>query len=219
MEKLAVIVPYRDRKEHLSLFVPHMEKCLSEDGVDFNIFIIEQDNDKPFNRAKLLNVGFDLSKEFDYFAFHDVDMLPVDSDYSPIEGPTHLASEVEQFSWGLPYEGYFGGVTLFDKESFLKINGYSNDYWGWGAEDDDVLHRCMLMGVETYRKECRYRSLNHERVVERNLYHQNVMRLKDFQSDESAITKIQEDGLSTLSYTKKSQENITDLSRLIKVDI
>ena len=219
MKRLSIIVPYRNREEHLSLFVPHMEKFLEREEIEFNIFIIEQDNEKPFNRAKLLNVGFDLSKDFDYFAFHDVDMLPLDSDYSYVDGPTHLASEVEQFSWGLPYDGYFGGVTLFDRESFIKINGYSNDYWGWGAEDDDVLHRCMLMDVDTYRKECRYRSLSHERNIERNLYHQNVMKLKDFQSDESAVNRILSEGLSTLEYTKRSEEPITELTRLIKVGI
>jgi beta-1,4-galactosyltransferase 2 len=69
-------------------------------------------------------------------------MLPMTSDYSYVSVPTHLAAEAEQFGFKLPYQGYFGGVTLFDKHSFIKVNGYSNDYWGWGAEDDDVMFRC-----------------------------------------------------------------------------
>jgi len=32
-------------------------------------------------------------------------------------------------------------VTAFTEESFKKINGYSNEYWGWGGEDDDISHR------------------------------------------------------------------------------
>lgn len=219
MEKLAVVVPYRNREEHLKEFIPHMEKVLKEEGVPFEIFIIEQADNKPFNRAKLLNVGFSEAKDYDYFAFHDVDMLPVDSDYSYPDGPTHLSSEVEQFNWGLPYDGYFGGVTLFDKESFSKINGYSNEYWGWGAEDDDVLHRCMLKDVDTYRKECRYRSLDHERNIERDQYFQNVNKLQKFQNGSSAESQMEKDGLSSLKYEKISEETLTKKTKLIKVNL
>ena len=40
------------------------------------------------------------------------------------------------------FDGYFGGVTLFPIMDYYKVNGYSNDYWGWGYEDDDILFRC-----------------------------------------------------------------------------
>ena len=33
MEKLAVIVPYRNRAEHLKVFMPYMEKFLTEEKV------------------------------------------------------------------------------------------------------------------------------------------------------------------------------------------
>jgi predicted glycosyltransferase involved in capsule biosynthesis len=219
MEKLAVVVPYRNREEHLKEFIPYMEKVLKEEGMPFEILIVEQADSKPFNRAKLLNVGFNEANDYDYFAFHDVDMLPVDSDYSFPEGPTHLSSEVEQFNWGLPYDGYFGGVTLFDKESFSKINGYSNEYWGWGAEDDDVLHRCMIKGIDTYRKDCRYRSLNHDRNIERDQYFQNVSKLQRFQNGHSSEDQMKKDGLASLKYEKISQEILSEKTRLIKVNL
>jgi hypothetical protein len=219
MKKLAIIVPYRDRKQHLKEFIPYMEKMLSDDEIFFEIAIVEQADIKPFNRAKLLNVGFKELENCDYFAFHDVDMLPIDSDYGYPEGPTHLASEVEQFNWGLPYDGYFGGVTLFDKESFLNINGYSNEYWGWGAEDDDVLHRCMIKGIDTYRKDCRYRSLNHDRNIERDQYLQNVSKLQRFQNGHSAEDQMKKDGLASLKYEKISQEILSEKTRLIKVNL
>ena len=149
--KLAIIVPYRDREEHLARFVPHMDKFLSDKDIEFKIFIVEQDNDKPFNRGWLLNVGFEISQKqgYDYFCFHDIDMLPEDEscDYSWVDKPTHLASRLSKFKYRLVYPEYIGGVTLFNKEHFKWINGFSNKYWGWGFEDDDLLYRCRQGGI------------------------------------------------------------------------
>ena len=41
------------------------------------------------------------------------------------------------------FDGYFGGVTLFPCNIFKQINGYSNKYYGWGFEDDDLFLRCL----------------------------------------------------------------------------
>lgn len=217
MKKLSVVVPYRNREQHLSQFIPYMEDFLKNDGVfEPSILIVEQADNKPFNRAKLLNVGYVESKDCDYFCFHDVDMLPINSDYSPVEAPTHMATEAEQFGWKLPYDGYFGGVTMFDKESFQKINGYANEYWGWGAEDDDVLSRCLIMNIPTYRKPGRYRSLEHSRHIDNDLYKQNLEKLNFFKMkpDERSIKK---EGLSNISYERISEEAIGEISRKISV--
>ena len=124
--KLAIIVPYRDREEHLARFVPHMDKFLSD--IDYKIFVIEQDNDRPFNRGWLLNIGFDIAKKqgYDYFCFHDVDMLPEDKscDYSWVDKPTHLASRLSKFNYRLVYPEYIGGVSLIIIDKFVLINGF-----------------------------------------------------------------------------------------------
>lgn len=41
----------------------------------------------------------------------------------------------------LPYNYLVGGVFAISKEHLIQVNGYSNLYWGWGAEDDDMAHR------------------------------------------------------------------------------
>lgn len=215
MKKLSVVVPYRDRESHMKEFIPHMEKTLSEQGIDFHIFIIHQNDSKGFNRAKLLNVGFKQSEDFDYFVFHDVDMLPLISDYSYSNIPTHLASQAEQFGFKLPYEGYFGGVTMFDKKNFLKINGYSNDYWGWGAEDDDILLRCRVAGIQVGRRVGRYKSLSHERIIERSAYNKNLEKFNSHRGPDSI--NISKEGVSTLKYEKIGTDEISERSTMVNV--
>ena len=150
IDKLAIIVPYRDRQEHLDVFVPHMHEFLKDKGIDYTIFIAEQSDDRPFNYGKLCNVVTkEVGEEYTYFAFHDIDMLPIsdDCDYSYPDSPTHLATNVEAHENKLPYPQYFGGVILISREDFENSNGYSNEYWGYGFEDLDLLYRLQRSGA------------------------------------------------------------------------
>jgi hypothetical protein len=143
MHKLGVIVPYRNRYEHIEEFKLTIVEYLKSHNIDFEIIIVEQDDAKLFNRGMLLNIGFKEAKKLkcDYVVFHDADMLPVDVDYSYSDTPIHLATD------NIPFESYFGGITLFPSELFEKINGFSNLYWGWGFEDDDLRYRCIKNDV------------------------------------------------------------------------
>jgi N-terminal domain of galactosyltransferase/N-terminal region of glycosyl transferase group 7 len=161
-DPLVIIVPYRDRLDHLKMFVPHMESFLRDQA--FRILVVEQADDKPFNKGKLCNIGFTLtSPEDKWICFHDIDMLPVDGscDYSPSDRATHLAGCVEQFGFEMPYPEYLGGVFLTTRQQFERMNGYSNEYWGWGNEDDDLYIRCQLSGLQIRQKPGRYLSLPH----------------------------------------------------------
>ena len=90
--KLGVIVPYRKRPTHLRKFRESISEYLKD--YDYDLIVVEQSDDLPFNRGKLLNIGFKtaLRKQCDYVVFHDIDMLPVDVDYSYSEVPLHLAT-------------------------------------------------------------------------------------------------------------------------------
>jgi len=199
--KVCIVVPFREREQHLEIFAPKLVEYLKKTNVEGDILIVEQEQGKPFNRAKLLNVGFRYGSEngaYTHFCFHDVDMIPVESDYEYCDAPTHLAAKAQQFNYALPYPNYFGGVTIFDTESFIKINGYSNDYWGWGAEDDDIFNRCKMMGISTRRKMGVYESLHHDRIIPQNLYHDNVAKLNSMNS--KFVNKKFIEGLSTLDF-------------------
>jgi hypothetical protein len=209
--KLGLIVPYRDREEHLKQFIPHMQRFLK---IPYHLFIIEQADEKPFNRGKLLNIGFEIAKSAhcDYICFHDVDMLPVEADYSYPDAPTHLATRVEQFDYGMPYPSYFGGVTLFNCADFAKVNGYSNAYWGWGLEDDDLHLRCSSSGLTTTSRDGIFHSLSHDRPDDADPALQANQDL--FEEYLYGTKNIWEDGLSTLQFNVVSEEHEKTLSRI-----
>lgn len=151
--KLGIIVPYRNREYQLGSFKRHMSHFLKKSHIDHKIFIIEQDNAKLFNRGMLLNIGFNYAVKHgcDYVVFHDIDMLPLDVDYSYSDVPLHLATDfiLENGEKNREvFDEYFGGVTLFPVDVFKQINGYSNKYWGWGYEDTDLLLRCKVNNIK-----------------------------------------------------------------------
>jgi len=149
--KIAVIVPFRDlheaqkRQEHLNRFIPEMRAFLERTGSPFEIFIVEQSGDgRKFNRGKLLNIGFDLARKSgcQVFVFHDVDLLPspdLARYYATLPAqPVHIARVWDRYNNNAKY---FGGVVAFSEEMFLRINGFPNNFWGWGGEDDEMYER------------------------------------------------------------------------------
>ena len=147
MNKVGIIVPYRSRYDHIHIFKKVITAYLKSKNIDYELIIVEQDDALLFNRGMLLNIGFKYAKKLkcNYVVFHDVDMLPVDVDYSYSDIPLHLATNFiseEGEKERVIFDTYFGGVTLFPMKDFEEIDGYSNKYWGWGYEDDDLLFRC-----------------------------------------------------------------------------
>ena len=149
--KLGVCVPYRNREAHLHEFVPKVGKYLKNQGIDFQMYFCHQVDDKLFNRGATKNIAAKHAFEegCDYIVWHDIDMIPEKgTDYSfPDKYPVHIATEISQMDYRLKYHEYFGGAVLFSKEQVERTNGYSNDYWDWGMEDDDLFWRCHLEGL------------------------------------------------------------------------
>lgn len=169
-----IIIPFRKREDHLKQSAP----ILSRYG---KVYVIEQMDKQPFNRGKLINAGYITFKnEFNYFTAHDVDLIPekrIDYSYSPI--PCHLSAEVQHLNYFLPYETYFGGVTLMPNHLFEKVNGFPNDYWGWGGEDDQLRKRFVDMNIDVTRRPGRYLSLPHIRNIDKELRLKNKSANKE----------------------------------------
>jgi hypothetical protein len=151
--KLGVCVPYRNREAHLHEFIPKVSKYLKDQGIDFHMYFAHQTDDKLFNRGATKNIAAKHAFEdgCDYIVWHDIDMIPEEEggcDYSyPTDAPRHIATQISQMDYQLKYHEYFGGAVLFTKEQVEATNGYSNNYWDWGMEDDDLFWRCYKEGL------------------------------------------------------------------------
>lgn len=239
-KKLAIIVAYRHREQHLKKFPGYLQEFLTKQKINYELLVVEQYDQKPFNKGKLLNIGAIKSLDkFDYFCFHDIDMLPQNADYGYINHPVLLANSVSQFddNPGKPkdfwhrHPSYFGGVVMLRKEDFLAVNGFSNNYWHWGCEDDDFLMRCLLRGLTPIALDAgRYLSLPHEKSITQTSdgsYHKDQKTLeqlqKYFEKNKNLYKKMRrglidpsKEGLNSLRYEFVAEED-RGLYKTIKV--
>lgn len=216
-QRVAVIVPYRNREEHLQIFLQNMHPFLQAQQLDYGIFVIEQSEKHEFNRGKLFNIGFlEASKEPDFccFIFHDVDILPESPQhtYGCSEEPRHMCSALDTFRYVLPYPELFGGVVAFTKEQFSTVNGYSNMYFGWGGEDDDLFDRMNAKDLKVRRWAphlSRYTMLAHKKE---NANPNRINLLK------TGKQRMDSDGLNAMDY-KILKTELKPLYTHITVDV
>lgn len=104
----------------------------------------------------MLNIGFiEALKRDNYscFIFSDVDHLSESelNIYNCHTSPLHMSSSVDVFKYEIPYPKFFGGVEAFNANHYKAVNGFSNLYWGWGGEDDDICGRVLKIGLKIQR--------------------------------------------------------------------
>lgn len=113
------------------------------------IIVIEQDDNKPFMRGQLFNIGVKYANG-KYIALSDNDMyhlrkVPWIDIYEEVKKPLIGFKYISQITFrnNIPYitstkdtPTGFGGFNFMTKEDFISFNGFSNLYLGWGYEDN-----------------------------------------------------------------------------------
>ncbi|CAF4838907.1 unnamed protein product [Pieris macdunnoughi] len=209
-KKLAIIVPFRDRFEELLEFVPHMYKFLKKQNILFDIFVIQQKDSNRFNRASLINVGYIFTnKNYDYIAMHDVDLLPINDnlkyDY-PGLGPLHISSPETHPKYH--YATFIGGILLVSRDHFELVKGMSNNYWGWGLEDDEFYVRLKDAGLKVFRpKNITTGTENTFKHIHDKTYRKRDMR-KCFNQREVTRHRDRVTGVHDVAYTIHSTHSV-----------
>ncbi|XP_053965175.1 beta-1,4-N-acetylgalactosaminyltransferase bre-4 [Anastrepha ludens] len=196
---VAIVVPFRDRYAHLAVFLRNIHPFLMKQNIAYRIFLIEQTNGKAFNRAALMNIGFlEALKIFpwDCFIFHDVDLLPLDNRnlYTCPRQPRHMSVSIDTLNFKLPYRSIFGGVSAMTREQFQLVNGFSNSYFGWGGEDDDMSNRLKHANLFISRYPvniARYMMLKHQKEKANPKRYENLV---------NGISKMEMDGINSIKY-------------------
>ena len=119
-----------------------------------------------------------------------------------------LASKINQFKRG--------GIYFISKTIFQEINGYSNEYYGWGGEDVDLQVRAELYNIKINRDTfVDRRNNNHyfddissspnskhkSKIIRANKKHIKIPLYKKDRNN------IQKDGLNTCTYKIVKEQN------------
>ena len=138
--QLAILVPYRNRKGYLDIFLREVPSYLERvNGIsDYAIYVAEQQSQDLFNLALSRNVAARAALDdglSGYFVFHDVDVIPLCGvDYGP---------RSYNVAWFLS-----AGSCKVMVADFVKANGYNPVFVGWGDEDVEFYHRLEHVGCE-----------------------------------------------------------------------
>lgn len=84
-------------------------------------------------------------EEHDWMVLHDVDQIPeiqANSYAKPLR-PKHLVSRTSQFNYRPVFEDLAGGATIMTHEMYEQTGGFSNCFWGWGGEDENMAERIV----------------------------------------------------------------------------
>ena len=226
-----ILIPYRNRKEHLDIFIKDAIPLFEKHLQPFKVIIIEQEEGKLFNRGLLLNIGVNEYKDKTQFFFtHDVDIVP--SEKCIQEYYTKI-NTIDTGIIGIYTSccNTLGGIIKFTPEIFLKINGFPNYFWGWGVEDKALQNRVEYMNVSISKNILNNDSnrFNYFKIKNdiddrhkdslfdtKTNFEYNIFNTL---SPEDKCKYIMSSGLNNLNYKIISRENISNTIEIIKVSI
>ena len=141
-----ILIPYRNRKEHLDLFIKDVIPLFELYLKPFKVVVIEQEEGKLFNRGMLLNIGFNEYKDKSkYFFTHDVDIYPNEKCIKELYTKQEDNNIVGIYT---SHCNTLGGIIKFTNQHFQKINGFPNNFWGWGVEDKALQNRVDYIKIQ-----------------------------------------------------------------------
>lgn len=200
-------------------------KNIKETYNDYNkeILIIEQDDEKPFLRGQLFNIGVKFAQG-EYIALSDNDMfhlrkVPWIEIYEEVKKPLIGFKYISQVSFknGKPIitstvdcPTGFGGFNFMKRKDFIGFNGFSNLFIGWGFEDNAYSHRFEYVRVPQNLGHITHSIRNYQFPKNRE-YNLELFKTCDKRDK-------MKDGMKQTTFDIISEEYIEDCVKLIKVN-
>ena len=147
MHENIIIIPYRDRQKQLDYYMENAVPIIEQHMPNTKIVIVEQEKGKLFNKGAIMNVAFKEYKQMSkYFIQQDIDLVPkvecIKKYYnSNIENDAVLCILTSPCNT-------LGGVWKMPNPTIHIINGYPNDFWGWGVEDKVLQRRSEFYNIK-----------------------------------------------------------------------
>jgi hypothetical protein len=199
-KKLSVIIPYRNRIKALNLLIPKLKEYIPKQTKNFELVVVEQDDNKLFNKGVINNLGFLLLPDSDYYCFHDVDYIPEIADYSYPDNPVHVSTYNSQFGYAEHKDSFMGGVIIFRKEHFEGVNGYPINCVGWGSEDNMLAERVKRVGLNAQKFPGRFYCVPHTpRINDPIEYAAHIKNGAIRENEKAGRTSMWENGLKNLN--------------------
>jgi hypothetical protein len=224
--KTIIIIPYRNREKHLEYFLKNSYPKLNSKIEDLEILIVEQCEGKKFNRGLIINIGYHYYSNHDnYYITQDVDVNPILDE--TIDMYNHKLKDNEIYAI-YSDERTLGGIVKIKGSDFNKINGFPNDFWGWGCEDKELLNRSEFNNINIKRTivflDMKFREKyfiifqdNHKRESN-DKYGQSYILWNRLNNEQKHLV-INSNGISTLNYTIINEEYIFENIRKITVNV
>ena len=194
-----VIIPYRNRKKHLDYFIKHTWPLMEKNVKNPFLLIVEQDDDnKLFNRGKLLNVGVDLYRDnTEFIITHDVDINPYKCFLNFYN--KKLEKNTVYNIFGSPCKT-LGGITKIKTSDMHELNGFTNEYYGWGCEDRSLYNRAIY-----FNKKIIHGIFSNDKVVNYYLHRFNDVNDRKKSSIFFSITDFEYNKFNKLSNKEKKE--------------
>ena len=143
------------RKKELAGWIENIRLVMRKNlGIPYKIYVIEQADEKEWNRGLLYNAGFQVAGTDDRTYL----FINCNTDYKIPEEP--LPDEFFYHKDGFldlqGYDGGLGSLCAFYFEAYDKCNGFPNNFWGWGGEDIAIKRRIEFSGISINRPERLY---------------------------------------------------------------
>jgi len=106
-----------------------------------------------------------------------------------------------------------GGVLIFPFELFRQINGYSNEFSGWGGEDDDMRFRLAAKKIKIQRPKVKYNMIKHEEKGRKKGSKDKLLVML-----RNSLSNQMSDGLSNLKYQVAVEKKVLYTHLRVQLD-